>query len=104
MSTSFEIPLQPWPQTFSVDILSVTYRMETRWLEADNAGWALNIFDRNLAPIALGLPLVTGANILDGLDYLGIGAVLYMLTDGDPTQPPTVSSLGVTSHLMMDVP
>ena len=46
---------------------------------------------------------MTGADILHGLGYLGFPGLLYIVTEGDPKEPPGLTTLGVTSHLMAEV-
>jgi hypothetical protein len=97
------IPLTNAPQTFSITLAGVTYTMTNWWnyLEYDGAGaWMLDIADAQGNPIACNIPLITGADCLDGLAYLGINGSLWVLTSGSsPFDVPTYSNLGTDSNL-----
>ena len=85
-----EIPLSPDNQQFAVAINGV-------WRDA--AGWVMDLLDSSGAGIVTGIPLVTGANLLESFSYLELGFGLVMLCD-DPTQDyPTKTDLGISSHL-----
>jgi hypothetical protein len=59
----------------------------------------LDIYDGFDNPLACGLALVTGEDLLGQFAYLDIPGPLFVSTDGDPDAPPTFRNLGVTSHL-----
>lgn len=103
MATVIEIPLQPRPQTLFIDLGSSLWGLRVRWLDLDVGMWILDLLDQSGAELACGLPLVTGADILHGLGYLGFPGLLYIVTEGDPKEPPGLTTLGVTSHLMAEV-
>jgi hypothetical protein len=50
-------------------------------------------------PIVACVPFITGADLLDGLEYLGIPGQLIVYTDGDDTAVPTLNNLGTESNL-----
>ncbi|EGT5186455.1 hypothetical protein FZI02_20830 [Cronobacter sakazakii] len=92
-----EIPLSPDNQRFSVAINGVNYTIRTLW--RDDAGWVIDLLDGGGADIVTGIPLVTGANLLEPFSYLELGFGLVVLCD-DPLQDyPTKTGLGITSHL-----
>lgn len=96
----FEIPLQPRPQRFSVTLLGVSYGMRTRWNDAAGV-WVLDISDVNGNELVNGLAMITGADLLGQLGYLGIGGQLLVI----PTQPtneqvPGFADLGTTWALV----
>jgi hypothetical protein len=95
----FEIPLSPKPQTFGITLAQVSYRMTVRWREAAEGGWFLDIADETGAPILLGLPLVTGADLLAQHRHLGFGGGLYVQTDRDLDAVPTCTNLGDAGRL-----
>ena len=102
----FEIPLSPQPQKFSIQLGQVTYNMRVFWCEAPTGGWVLDINDSSDVPIANGIPLTTGADLLRQLTYLGIGGggQLVVQTDFDANAVPTFENLGVQSHLYFVTP
>ncbi len=75
------------------------YRLTVQWRNTTNGGWFLDVADANSIPIASGIPLVTGVNLLAPYTYLGIGGKLFVATDGNASAVPTYSNLGQTSHL-----
>lgn len=100
----FEIPLSPQPQRFSITLAQISYRMTVRWIDTDDGGWVLDIADSNSVPIVSGIPLVTGADLLEQYGYLNFGGELIVQTDTDLNAVPTYSNLGVTSHLYFVTP
>jgi predicted Zn-dependent protease with MMP-like domain len=96
---NFEIPLTPNPQRFNITLSGVQYRLAVVWRNAEQGGWVLDIADVNGNPIIQGIPLVTGANLLEQYDYLGLGGVLWCQTTDNPDAVPTFDNLGVGSHL-----
>lgn len=99
MST-FLIPLTNLPQTFEIALGGVNYTLTSKWNDSPEGGWVLDIADTDTAlPLACNLPLITGADVLAGLEYLGITGQLVVFTDGDDTAVPTLENLGVESNL-----
>jgi hypothetical protein len=98
--SDYLIPLDNFAETFEITLAGVDYTLTTRWNDAVDAGWILDIADSNQNPIAVGIPLITGADCLDGLTYLGIGGSLLVLTTGaSPLDVPTFANLGIDSNL-----
>jgi hypothetical protein len=96
---TYLIPLTNIPQTFEIQLNGITYNLTTRFNDQDDAGWVIDLADADNVPLVTGLPLVTGGNLLDGLEYLGIGGELWVYTNGDPNAVPTVDNLGTDSNL-----
>lgn len=94
-----EIPLVAAPQRFFITLANVTYQMTMLWRDTDMGGWVLDIASSDGTPIISGLPLVTGADLLEELGYLGIGGQLIVQTDHDVDAVPTFQNLGDTGHL-----
>ena len=98
--TTFLIPLKNVPQSFEISLAGVPYLMTVKWNDAFEGGWVLDLADAiNNLPIVAGIPFVTGANLLDGLEYLGINGQLIIYTDGDQTAVPTLENLGIEGNL-----
>lgn len=102
MST-FEIPLQPTPQRFAISLAGVTYEITVTW-NAATACWIMDVADQNSVPIVGGIPLLTGSDLLEQFQYLGLGGAMYSQTDTDPWQVPTFDDLGSTGHLYFVTP
>lgn len=98
--TTFIIPLLNIPQKFDIALAGVNYIMTCRWNDAPEAGWVIDLADADTdEPIVANVPLITGADCLAGLEYLGIDGQLVVFTDGDELAPPTLLNLGVESNL-----
>jgi hypothetical protein len=93
-----EVPLSPDSQVFTITLNGADYRMRFLWCDPAQA-WTFDIMDADGNPIAMGLPLVTGVDLLGQLDYLGIGGSLVAQTDHDADAVPTVDNLGLTGRL-----
>lgn len=100
----FKIPVTNVPQVFQIALAGKEYTCTCKWNSAPEAGWILDFSDaENATPIVSNIPLVTGVNLLDGLDYLGFGGKFYVKTDGDDFAVPTLQNLGVESFLYFEV-
>ena len=99
MGTYSAIPLQAQPQTFSITLSGVTYNLTVQYRNVAMGGWILDIADSNNNPIAQGIPLVTGANLLAQYAYLGFVGALWVQTQSDPDAVPTFANLGTDGQL-----
>src|SRR4051812_16002543 len=98
--TIFTLPLTNTPQKFAISLAGKEYTMTSKWNSAEDAGWVLDFLDAVTgASIVSNVPLITGANLLAGLEYLGFQGSLIIFTDGDDTAVPTLDNLGVESNL-----
>lgn len=98
MSTYYEIPLSPQPQTFNITLGGVQYQFLVTW-NVVNASWMINIADSSENPILSGIPMVTGVDLLEQYGYLGFQFQLICQTDNAPDVVPTFADLGTTGHL-----
>jgi hypothetical protein len=98
MTTVYEIPLSPQPQTFGITLAGTTYGFDVHW-NVQNASWMIDIADASGNPIVSGIPMVTGADLLEQYSYLGFQFALVAQTDNSPDTVPTFDTLGTTSHL-----
>lgn len=100
MATTFIIPVINIPQTFDISLNGVNYILTCKWNAAVDAGWEIDIQDAITQDyLAAGVPLITGADCLVGLEYLGIGGQMIIFTDGDDFAVPTLENLGIESNL-----
>ena len=99
---AFEIPLSPRPQTFVIALGGTSYTLRFHFANTDQGGWLLDIGDAANNPLICGIPLVTGADLLEQYPDVGIAGRLFVLSDGDPGAVPTFMNLGVSSHVYFD--
>lgn len=98
--TNFLIPLINQSQTFEITLAGVDYLITSKWNPSSDAGWVLDIADSSGNTLACNLAFTTGHDILEGLEYLGIGGSLFVLTNGaSPFDVPTLDNLGGESNL-----
>ena len=102
MSTQYEIPLTPDAQSFIIALAGVKYTLTLTWNNMSST-WNLDIGDAVNNPIVTGVPLVTGADLLEQYGYLNFGGQLINTTDGVgdvDDVPATYYNLGKISHLL----
>ena len=95
---AFEVPLTPEAQTLLIALGPATYSLNVYWNGASSC-WMLDIRDPQANPIALGLPMVPGTDILGQLAYLGIPGELHLQVLGALAQSPGFADLGVDALL-----
>ncbi len=98
MSTTYLVPLSGSPEAFGITLAGVAYQFTVQWRDAADS-WFLDIADNQSNPIASGIPLVTGADLLEQYAHLGIGGSLYVQSSPTPTDTPTFTNLGSASNL-----
>ena len=100
MKTWYAIPLTPEPQAFGITLAGREYRLTVRWFDAPEGGWTLDIQEPdNSSPILMGLPLVTGCDLLEPYGYLNFGGELRV----DADLPATLDNLGTDVELVFIV-
>lgn len=95
---TFEIPLSPESQRFSISLSGTTYVFRVYWSAAQNC-WAFDIFDATDVLMVAGIPLITGADLLEQYGYLGIPGQLIVQSDSNTDAVPTFQNLGTIGHL-----
>ena len=102
--TVLQIPLTNVPQTFDITLNGRDLTLTSRWNDVMQT-WLLDLVDGvTQAPLLMSLPLVTGVDLLAPFAYLGLTGQLLVYTNGDPTTPPTLETLGDESNLYYLVP
>ncbi len=103
---AYEIPLTGQAETFSIALNGATYQLTLQYRDHDEGGWVLDIADASGVAIVSGIPLLTGANLLEQYAYLGIagGAALYVTDTAGGDAAPTFSNLGTDTHLVLVTP
>jgi hypothetical protein len=93
-----EIPLTADNQQFSIIIAGTTYRISITWRDVY---WIMDLRDDRSDPVILGMPLVTGADLLAQYGYLRLGFQLVVACDDSSQDYPTKNDLGTGSHLLI---
>ncbi|WP_069705192.1 phage baseplate plug family protein [Burkholderia seminalis] len=99
MTTFYEIPLTPDPQTFTITLRGVIYQLTVQYRAAGGTGWILDVADASGNLLVSGIPLVTGTDLLGQFGYLGFGGSLWVQGAASPDDVPTFDDLGVGSHV-----
>lgn len=96
----FLIPFRGIAETFEISLAGKNYFFTIKWNDAEDAGWEFDLVDAiTNESIVAGIPLITGANCLEGLDYLEINGEMIVFTDGNDFAVPTFLNLGTESNL-----
>ena len=93
--TPYEIPFRSQPQTFTIALVGVLYRLSTRWCAATDS-WLLDIYGQDELPLLLGVPLITGTDLLGQYKHLGIGGSIVVQTLGNVERVPGFADLGAS--------
>lgn len=99
----YTIPLIPAAQQFTISLAGETYGVKLQWC-APAACWTVEISDANGDLLVGGVPLVTGADLLEQFGYLGIGGSLLVQSTNDPDEVPSYASLGTTGNVFFATP
>lgn len=97
--SAFLIPIQSRPQSFGCRLAGVTYSFRLYWLTTAQC-WMLDIADAAGAPLARGVALVTGADLIGQFAYLEFGGQLYAWCDHADAVVPGWDDFGVTGQLL----
>lgn len=98
----FQIPLQTGvPQTFQITLDGNAYQLTLLYRDdpGGEGGWTIDIADTFGNAILQGIPVVTGANLLEQYAYLGFVGGLWAQTTSDPDAVPTFENLGADGQL-----
>lgn len=97
---TFKIPLVNVPQRFQISLGGINYIMTCKWNPSLEGGWVIDLDDALSGDAIVGnLALITGANVLQNLDYLGFTGSMTVFTDGNDQAVPNFTNLGVESNL-----
>ena len=99
MTNFYKIPLTPTPQLFTAQLSGVDYQVRLYYVNIDDGGWIIDLLDLESNPIVNGIPLVTGANLLEQYKHLGFLGRMWAQTASDPDALPTFINLGIDAQL-----
>jgi len=100
---TYEIPLSPEAQTFSIQLAGITYQCDLTFNSISNL-WTLGLSSNDGTPIIRSIPLVANSDLLAPYSYLNLGGKLVLQTDGAPDEEATYENLGTLSHLYFITP
>ncbi|WP_413206711.1 phage baseplate plug protein [Rhodospirillum sp. A1_3_36] len=96
---SWIIPLTPEPQTFTVTLVGVEYRLTIRWGWANEGGWLLDLAKaEDDVPLVAAMPLVTGCDLFAAYGHLEIGGAVWVSSADD--EPAGEDDLGTAVRLV----
>jgi hypothetical protein len=95
---AYEIPLTGNAQKLNISLGANNYWLTFVW-NTNSGNWNLDIADTNQAPLAQGLPVITGLDLLKQYAHLGIPGSLVVQTDSSPDVVPTYDNLGTDGHV-----
>lgn len=98
----FRIPFENIPQRFTISLGGTSYVLVNRWNQSEQGGgWFIDILDEDEKPLLMNLPLVSGTDLFQQHEHLGLPGRLIVFTDGDPTGIPSLQSLGEESNVWL---
>lgn len=100
----FEFPLSPSAQQMTVPIGDQEFTFRFAWADSPDGGWFMDISTVDGTPLARGLPLTAGENVLQQFDYLGIPGAIYVQTDADQFVEPTYDNFGLNGRVLLVTP
>jgi len=102
-SNAYVIPLIPANQEFDISLAGVSYHLKIKWNKFTNS-WVLDIQDSQQNDILVGVPMVTGCDLLEQYEYLGIGGAMVVQSTNNPDLVPDYNTLGSTGNLFFIIP
>lgn len=96
--SAYEIPFLSQPQTFTIALSGVTYRLTTSWNTSSEC-WVLDIATPDGTPIVSGIPIITGVDLLQQYAYLGIAGRIFVQSAGQVTRIPGFNDLGADGQV-----
>jgi hypothetical protein len=95
----FSIRLAPArPQRLAVPLGNTRYTITLRWNRPLGV-WIIDIADQAGNPLANGIAAVSGADLVNQLNYLGFDGALLAQSGADLSAPPSYDGLGVTDGI-----
>jgi hypothetical protein len=98
-----EIPLVPRNQRLTVDINGTSYILLVSWNRSSGC-WIMDIHDALDNKLLCGVPLVTGANLLEQFGTNISMVVVTIAVGHSPDEVPTYANLGLDGHLYYGIP
>ena len=97
--TAYTVPTTPrTPKRITIFLSGTEYTLRFTWNSIASC-WILDVSNASGEPLLSGVPIVTGADLLEQFQYVGIYGQMIAQTDNDPGAVPTFDNFGDTSHL-----
>lgn len=87
------------PQRITVTLGGTRYTLRLRW-NIILGTWVMDISDDRAKPLANGIALVAGADLVNQLNYLGFPGALITQSGSDAALPPSYAGLGLTDFII----
>ena len=99
---ALEIPLTANPQSFETLLSGARVRITLTWRNKGGSGWVMDLDNGDGDRLISGIPLVTGCNLLEQYQHIGIPGELWVVTvsGGKAFDVPTYANLGTGSKLV----
>lgn len=100
---AYALPLQPQNSEMDISLAGVVYHLRVKW-NATSVCWIFYLEDASGTPILSGIPVVTGCDLLEQYQYLGVGGALIAQSTNNPDLVPSFLTLGTTGNVYFIVP
>lgn len=101
------IPFSNKEESFVCSLSGISLRFENFWNDAAQL-WFIDVYNATTnEAITLGLPLVTGCDLLAQFKYKGLAGHIFCHNEGATDEPPTFENLGETCFVYftpLDIP
>ena len=96
-----DFPLLPASaQEMQITLGSREYTVRFYFIDTSEGGWMMDLYDLEQLPLARGLPLVAGENVLQQHAYLGVEGEIRVQVDEDVLAEPSFSNFGTTGRVV----
>lgn len=95
-----EIPLNPYPELFQIEINGTPFYLRTHWNVAMQR-WTIDVGLGENDWLIRNLALVSGVDLLEQYEHLGLGFELRLWVDGNIEGEATFENLGNEARLLV---
>lgn len=92
-------PNQNFDVTLNINGKNITYNLLLSWNETANY-WTMQVRDTLKNPITDSIPLLSGQNLLQGLEYLKIGEAYLIRNSNVDDEIPDIDTIGTNFILL----
>lgn len=98
--TRYVIPLTGEPESFTVTLGGIEYRMTLRWCDTGEGGWLLDVALADGTALVAAIPLVTGVDLLAAHGHIGFAGMLWCQSPSETVPGP--GDLGTEVQLIFE--